>query len=210
MHSRFNGVCERWRWVFLPAFVAAWISSGSAQTGPMLASLTVPDRNLPSGCRLKPFVPATRSTVGNTVTVTPQSAFPFPSNPFPSNPWFGIERRLVVMLRQSIDGAPRFPDAPPPTAAEMATFERQWTANVVEGYRAEYVSAENVVFQVSAIRFDDARLATTTPLADMPRASRGVSDRFVVGAASVHVVQLQASSKTECFQAIGTYVRALK
>ncbi|MGE5837800.1 MAG: hypothetical protein ACM4AI_25230 [Acidobacteriota bacterium] len=100
----------------------------------------------------------------------------------------------------------RLPDAPPLSANEVSAFERQWVADVVEGYRAVYVSAEKILVWVSAVKFDDGKLPGTTPPASA-RAPQGSRDRVIVGTA---IVQMWADSATECFQAVDRYIRALK
>lgn len=137
---------------------------------------------------------------------------PVVTNPgpfFPANPWIGADRRLLLDLRGGIDGPPgaRVPDAPPPTAAQISALERERVAHVVEGYRAVYLSANDVTVVVSAIRFDSASLAATPSRGFNLHASQGVSDRLVVGAV---VVRVRASSMTDCFRAVDAHIRALK
>jgi hypothetical protein len=176
-----------WRLGGLIAVLAAWAASASAQKELSLASLTVPEKNLPNGCRLRPH--------------SPQSSFPFPNNP-----WVGRDRKLLVELRRNIDGPLRLPDAPPLSAKEVSTFERQWVADVVEGYRAVYISAETILVRVSAIRFDSGKVPAHSPPASAA-GLQGVKDRLVVGPA---IVQISADSPNECFQAVDRHIRALK
>ncbi len=184
--------------------VAASIARGSAQT-PSLSALTVPDKTLPSGCRLKPLVPASAPVVRDgSVTVAAKPAFSFP---FPSNPWSGTDDRLIVTARSMVDGSLQLPDAPPPSRAEASAIESRWVEDVVEAYRAEYLSAEQVVISVTAIRFNDAKLATTKPSSAALHMSGGRADRLVVGAA---VVVVQAGAKTNCFDAVDSYIRGMR
>ena len=108
-------------------------ASPSAQVSMPLSRLTVPPGDLPEGCRLARYVPATRQVAsdGRTAVVTsnPGSTFPFPSNP-----WVGTELRLLIHLL----GAPPVLDAPPPTVSELSRWEAQWARHVLEGYRALY------------------------------------------------------------------------
>jgi hypothetical protein len=199
--------------LLLLALLPIGMSRGSSQTSLTLASLTVPEKSLPTGCRLKPpDVPQTTRVLrgGQTIVVGDRST----AYPFPSNPWIGVNQQLIIELRKRIDGSLRIADAPPPNAAEVAALEHRWIADVVEGYGAVYtetVLAEgglvepSAVIEVSAIKFNDARLATTTPTP--ANASRGVSDRLVIGSVVVRVV---AGSKTDCFSAVSAYLRSLK
>ena len=84
---------ERRRWLgrLAAVLVAACTTSVPAQTSLALSSLTVPDKNLPSGCRLRPHVPATTrvAQAGGTTTIVSN---PRASWPFPDNPWQGSDR----------------------------------------------------------------------------------------------------------------------
>ena len=150
---------ESRQWVgrLAAVLVAACTTSLPAQTSLALSSLTVPDKNLPSGCRLRPYVPATTpvAQAGATTTIASNQRS---SWPFPDNPWRGGDRKLLIGLRQRIDGPLRLPDAPPPTASELSAWEHKWVQHVLEGYRALYDSADDSVVDVAAIKFDDARL----------------------------------------------------
>jgi hypothetical protein len=185
------------------------ILAGSSARGPAqtlsLASLTVPDKNLASGCRLKPLVPATTAVVRDDRVVV--AARPASSFPFPSNPWSGTDGRLVVTARSMVDGSLQLPDAPPPSREEASAIENRWVENVVEAYRAEYLSAEQVVISVTAIRFNDAKLAMTKPASATLHMTGGRVDRLIVGAA---VVVVQAGAKTNCFDAVDTYIRGMR
>jgi hypothetical protein len=177
---------------------------GHAQTKFALATLNVPDSNLPDDCRLRPVVPPTQTVGrGGTVTVVGMWGSYYP---FPSNPWLGSERRLLIELRKGIDGGPPVPDGPPLSNSEMKGWESRWVEHVVEGYRALYDSETNLAADVLAIRFDDAGLATPASSGSFTRASRA-NDRFVLGDLAVRVV---GNAKSACFQAVESYIRALK
>ncbi len=194
----------------LVALSPGWAASGWRPTDIALSSLTVPELNLPGGCRLlptaspsAPSAPAVRNR--HTVDVVT-------SHHFPGNPWIGADRGLLIELRNRVDGVPRVPDAPTLAAADLAAWDQKWVASVVEGYRAAYgrsVVAEDAVVnpsasvRVSAIRFSDADLATPSPTGIL-RTTHGVSVRLVKGAV---VVRVEAGSKTDCFSAVAAYVR---
>ena len=196
----------RLRDIVVVLIVAASIARASAQTL-SLASLTVPDKNLPSGCRLKPLVSATTAVVRDGRVIV--AAKPASSFPFPSNPWSGTDGRLVVTARSfDVDGDLQLPDAPPPSRAEASAIESRWVEDVVEAYRAEYLSAEQIVISVTAIRFND-REAGDHEIRQGPalHMTGGRGDRLVVGAAAVVV---QAGAKTNCFDAVDTYIRGMR
>ena len=190
---------ESRRWLLRLAVVlaVACTTSVPAQTSLALSSLTVPDKNLPSGCRLRPYVPPTTlvALAGATTTVASNQRS---SWPFPDNPWQGGDRKLLIGLRQRIDGPLRLPDAPPPTVSELSAWEQKWVEHVLEGYRALYDSADDSVVDVAAIKFDDAKLVNE---------SAALNDRLTIGAVLVQVV---ATARTECFQAVHAYLRTLK
>ena len=185
------------------AMLAAPVAVGLAQTDVTLAALSVPDAKLPAGCRLQPPAPPpTRVARGDTVFV---SGNPAPFFPYPTNPWVGVDRRLVVEARKRIDPF-GVPDGPPPTSAELARMEFAWVANVREGYHVTYVSADNVSVDVTAIRFDDAGLVTTTRTVAGTHVPRDVSDRLILGAS---VVVVRSNSRTECFDAVDAYIKSM-
>jgi hypothetical protein len=168
-------------------------TAGMSQTASPLDALTVPTANLPDGCRLRSFdQPTGTETDGSAPARSARIGR------FPTNPWLGTDRRFVIDVRTMIDGVPRWPDAPPPDAAQLRALEGQWVRHVLDAYHAEYLSASGGSAFVSAIRFDDPALAAGT---------RRQSGRFVIGA-TVAVVSGKADDP--CRQALERHVRALK
>lgn len=175
-------------------------AGGSAQGNVSLSFLTVPETNLPGGCQVRPYAPSTPAIVRDGKILTGTRGWSFP---FPGNPWVGADRRLLIELRRRINGPLRFPDAPPPSAAEVSTLERRWVADVLEGYRATYTSSDGTSVEVSAIRFKDRDLAEAGRPAVGPRGAEPV----IVGTA---VVLVSGDAKSQCFRAIDRYTRTLK
>ncbi|HKW00096.1 MAG TPA: hypothetical protein VJN96_09735 [Vicinamibacterales bacterium] len=187
----------------LVSMLAAPVSAGMPQTSVTLDALTVPDAKLPAGCRLHPPTPPpTRITHGDTTTI---KLAPAPYFPYPSNPWTGTDRRLVVESRKRIDPF-GVPDGPPPMLAERTKMEGAWVANVREGYHAGYLSADNTTVDVTAIKFDDATLVTTTRTLPDTHEPHDVSDRVTLGAV---VVVVRANSTTECFNAVDKHIKSI-
>jgi len=180
----------------------------SSQTNVALSSLTVPDKRLPDGCKLRPVIPAATAAAPPPGATTVVAHLPS-RGPFPTNPWLGADRQSVRELRARIDGAPAGPDAPPMNASQRAAWDSRWVEHIIDGYHAVYDAGPDLTVDVSAVRFDDVKLATTTPL-DVARGSRPTDDRIVVDAAIVQVVQLPVHAKTECFRAIDAHIRSLK
>ena len=181
MNSKRCGANPCWFLALVGVLLAARFASGSAQAGPPLASLTIPETNLPAGCRLR----------------SPSENVPPMVDPFPTNPWIGADRRLVIAVREDVDGMLRLPDAPPPTRAEQARLKERWVADVVEAYRAVYLDGGGLIW-VSALRFNDARSAN----------GDAWSERRIVRGAIV--VSIAGSPTSACQRAIDAYLRALK
>jgi len=113
------------------------------------------------------------------------------------------------MVRKAIDGTARMPDGPPLESADAAAFLLKLADNVVEAYRAIYVSAGGPEVGVWAVRFNDDALAKPDPPPGMinPQRARGFRSRSVQGAT---VVLVTAPSSSECVRAIDSYIRSLK
>jgi hypothetical protein len=113
------------------------------------------------------------------------------------------------MLRRHVDqaGPPRVPDAPPLSNREFGALVSTWADNVVEAYRATYVAADGALVAVSAIRFDDAKLADADPSRGTLNASRGAPLRIVHGATAILISGPQGSA---CFDAVSRYVQSLR
>jgi hypothetical protein len=202
-----NANWSRWYAGLVVIGLAAWAGRAqAAQASVALTSLTVPESSLPDSCRLRPYVPAMSPVAKVGTTTVMKSNFRSPV-PFPANPWIGTEHKLIVDLRTRVDGALRFPDAPPPSTAELSSWEGRWVEHVVEGYHAVYDSADGFV-DVAAIRFDDPSLATATaPVSSLLRSSSVRSDRLVIGPVVVRVAE---GRKTNCFEAVLAYIRMLR
>lgn len=164
------------------------------------ASLTVPERALPDGCRLRPYVadvPTSPPASNGKVTVVA-------ANPeaLPGNPWIGFNRQVLVNFLWT----GQVPDGPPPTAREMRAMQNESLLHVREGYRGVYDTTEGGTVEVRAVRFDDTKEMPTT-LAVPRHLDGAVGDQFAIGTI---LVQVAASQKTECSGAIDGYLRALK
>jgi len=192
------------------------IAAGARQPAATLNLLTVPSTNLSSACELKQPEPehaaipaAETSTAGGTTMVVNtrrRGPIPFPS-PFPSNPWSGADYKFKLIVRKALDGSGplRVPDAPPLSPRELAALESSWADNVVDVYRATYVAADGDRVEVSAVRFDDARLATGEPSRETLGASHGT--RIVHGATAILVSGAKGSA---CFDAVSRHIQSLR
>jgi hypothetical protein len=189
---------------FLAAFLlVGTVVAGEAQSGPTLNALTVPGEALASDCALKQPaprpVPSSRAE-GTLIRSVERS-------PFPTNPWSGTDRKLVAEVRKAIDGTPRLPDGPPLEPADAAAFLLKLADNVVEAYRAAYVSADGSQVYVWAVRFNDETLAKPERLSGTISPPRGFKSRLVRGAT---VVLVTAPSSNECVRSVDDYIRSHK
>ena len=177
------------------AVVAAGMVSASGQETFALSRLTVPANNLPEGCQVAPYVPATSSVapVGNAMVVTSN---PGSSYPFSANPWVGTDHRLLLYLF----GPPPVPDGPPPSISALRQWEAQWVRHVREGYRALYDVGDGRRIEVVALGFEAGGLPST----GWPAGAE-----FRIGNV-VAAVRAPTGPKTQCAQAIEMHIQALR
>jgi hypothetical protein len=128
--------------------MAVWITAGASQpTPPRVVSmqvLTVPAERLPAACTLSP-APSIRvddSTVRSGLWAE-----------FPTNPWIGTDRRLIVSIRQMIDGPYSVPDGPPLDPKPTTRYLSQLADGVEEAYGAVYAQSDAGLITVRALRF---------------------------------------------------------
>jgi hypothetical protein len=179
------------------------VVAGETQPGPSLNALTLPGEALSSDCALKQPAPRPGPSARAEGAITRSMEW----FPFPTNPWSGTDRKLVAEVRMAIDGTPRLPDGPPLEPAAATAFLLKLADNVVEAYRAVYVSADGSQVDVRAVRFNDDRLAQPEPLPGTRNPPRRFRSRLVRGAT---VVLVSAPSSNECVRAIDGYIRSLK
>ena len=168
-------------------------TGAAAQPASTIAALTVPESNLPDGCRLNPVGTNTWMSLPTGIVAVP------------SNPWSGADHRLKAAVRSAVDGPPQMPDAPPLDRRGIASFESKWADDVAEAYHAEYVGTSGGPVLVSAVRFKDANHAIQELRGLGAQAS--LSARFVRGAVAIRV---SGTSNLECFQAVSKYVQSLR
>ena len=124
--------------------------SAASQNTPAKAvamqDLTVPENQLPTGCRLKVIDSSRRGPIIR------MSAQPFS---IAGNPWTGTDRRILATLRQHLDGygMVRLPDGPPLTNSEASAMLLKFADGVEEGYVATYTQTDSRDLSVWAVRF---------------------------------------------------------
>jgi hypothetical protein len=191
-----------WNALIVLALVVCAGAVSSSQTIASLVSLTVPQNRLPTSCRMRAITSPPKPVVqGGTTRVTAG-----PPLIYPSNPWSGTTTRLLVETRKRIEKPPSLYYDPPPSQADAT--ETQWVKHVVEAYHALYDLADGSSVEVSAIKFDDLKLALATPSVTTEMLSpSGRDNRIVKGDV---VVKLAGNPTTDCFKAIDSYVRGTR
>lgn len=189
--------------VVLAAFLAGSIAHASAQKSSALSSLTVPERALPTNCRLQPYGSPTAPVLRKGQWTTGR---------FPSNPWLGADRNLVIELRRHIepDWSRSLPDALPPSASDQAALDARWAEDIVEGYRAEYYASDDAtIIEVAAVRFNTEQQAAdaTSSVRSLLQLPRGTTYLRPVGTVAVRVA---ASATNDCFRVVDQHIRAWK
>lgn len=149
-----------------------------------IASLTVPARLLPAGCRL-----------------APDAASGDPSfQMFPSlrqNPWVG-SGLTAVSIRGVVDG---------PISTDGVTGPERMTkleSGIVEAYRARYLAADRSAVEVYGVHFDDPALTAAAPL---NRLRNRPGRTIVLGATAVWV---SPGKGGDCFRAVADYIASLR
>ena len=172
------------------------------QQSALLQSLTVPARDLPTGCRFEPFVSRNGRILarGRLILEGETSAFK-------ENPWQGTEPTSLLALRERIHPGLRLPDGPPLSRAEVASLELRWMAEVVEGYRALYRDDTDDITEVMALRFTDAKRASD---AEPPIGSLGTEHvtRRLIGPVVVLARSTPATGKA-CARAVHAHLKKL-
>ena len=164
-------------------------AAGTAQSVKSLKSLTVPASSLPQGCALERLPPTASPGDVRVVDVVTGAGFS-------ENPWVGADRTLVAAIRKAIDGLP--PGIPESKLAE----------NVIEAYRAAYLSPEGARAEVYAVTFNDVKLAREEPPSGSNRIGT-LSARRVVGTTVMKLVSA-TSPANWCFDPIQTFLGSVK
>ena len=191
--------------VLLLASCLALAPAAGQRTTSGLEALTVPERRLPTGCRLQPSVPpqpAAPDTGRGTRLVMIRS-------PFPTNPWIGREREIVARIARLVDDAasPQ-PDGPPLDRRQAAAFELRWADGIAEAYRAAYTWAGGSDVEVAGVRFEDEKRARALPPPGAGSSLRGVTNRVVIGPS---VVRVSAPGGTNsCVESIRNHIESLR
>jgi hypothetical protein len=162
-----------------------------------LQDLKVPSERLPGGCALAEKASEVSSD-GKTRT------FLWTGLPIETNPWTGADRQVVSRIRERMDGPAAIPDAPPPTAKELARYRLMLAEGVDEGYVAIYrQSGAASLIVVHALRFateDGARVSAAAPRFPNP-------STIWMTAGPVRAVV--SGDGGACFKAIGAYISSL-
>jgi len=164
-----------------------------------LGDLTVPPDRLPPGCAPPPS--RVERADGATVRGDLWAGLPISRNPQTSS-----EPKLIVEVRERLEGPRLIPDAPALTARDAARFRIHLADGIDEAYAAIYRqpdSHEMVV--VYGLRFPDARGAaefwSTARSARNPRGTALVSGPIVAAV---------SGPGGACYDAVAAYVDSLR
>jgi hypothetical protein len=181
-------------------------SAVAVAQGPIigLETLTVPDGRLPAGCRLKPLAaPVAPDASQRSPIVVTGSSGP----DLPTNPWTGRERQMMATIRRAVDGTPMQPDGPALDRRQAAQYQLRWADGVAEAYRATYVWSDGSEVEVSAVRFEEEKLAAVPPPPGGLTLVERIASRIVIGPS---VVLVSARGTNSCFETIRDYIQSLR
>jgi len=136
-----------------PVVTVLYVSQPAGRHIVPMHELTVPADRLPAGCALSPAQSVRLD--GNQMRSGLWAEFP-------SNPWAGTERRLIISIRQIIEGPAKVPDGPPPGSKELSRYLGQLADGVEEAYGAVYLDADENLIVVRALRFASIETPVTT------------------------------------------------
>ena len=158
-----------------------------------LSRLTVPADRLPKGCRLAP--PLRTDASGK-----PQTDYP-PRGP---NPWVGNRPPSMASIRYAVEGRGD-------SELQGPELYKQLEQNLVAAYEARYLAADGGTVRVSAVRYDDPKLAMRPLLKTLD----GQVARIVFGSSAVRISwsfgsTMKSTAAEACYRAVSDHVAALK
>ena len=164
-----------------------------------LGDLTVPADRLPAGCAPPPS--RVERASGNTFHGDFWAGLPISANPQSSS-----EPKLIVEVRERLEGPHLIPDAPALTAREAARFRIQLADGIDEAYAAIYRPADaHEMVIVYGLRFPDARAA-----AEFWSAARAAKNPRVTALVSGPIVAAVSGPSGACRDAVAAHVSSLR
>jgi hypothetical protein len=178
------------------------ITAGASQPAPprivSMQELTVPADRLPAGCMLSPA--PSRAVDGGHVRVGGLWA------EFPANPWIGTDRKLIVSIRELIDGPAVLPDGPPLGPKQLSRYLSQLADGVEEAYGVVYLQSEADKITVRALRFAPTEKPAGSARFNDTRMSRNPTMlRIEIGP----IVAAVTGARGACFQVVAMYLKSL-
>ena len=171
--------------------------SASVQSRTLLSTLTVPAKQLPKGCRLKPV---SKDPDGTAKFVM------YPGN-LGANPWIGTRIPTVGIIRERVEGPL------PGEASRSARGLERGSENTVGAYAATYLADDGVEILVWAIQFDHPNL---TYRAAMKRLG-GETPRIIVGPIAAHVSLARPTTRVKgtalgeaCYDVVRNHIASIK
>jgi hypothetical protein len=164
-----------------------------------LGDLTVPVERLPAGCAVprSEFV----RIDGNQSRGGLWAGLSMRTNPASSS-----EPKLIVEIRERIEGPRLTPDAPALTARDAARFRMQLVDAIDEAYAATYQPSDSFqVIVVYGLRFHDARAA-----AEFWSGARAANNPVFAALTVGPIVAVTTGPRGACLDAVAAHLQSLR
>jgi hypothetical protein len=178
--------------------IAALLLSGELAIT-ALGELRVPAERLPAGCALSSSASVRESD--NRVRGGLWASLPISSNPATSS-----EPRLIVEIRQRIEGLRTTPDPPALSARGLARFQIQLADGIDESYAAIFLPSDSTeLVVVYGLRFAETLAATEF----WSTAAAAKNPRFTA-LTSGTIVAVATGPRGACLDAVASHVKSLR
>jgi hypothetical protein len=114
----------------------------------------------------------------------------------------------MATIRRAVDGTPMQPDGPALDRRQAVRYQLRWADGVAEAYRATYLWSDGSEVDVSAVRFEEEKLAGAPPPPAGPTLVDRAVSRIVIGP-SVVLVSARGGTNN-CFETIRDYIQSLR
>ena len=163
-----------------------------------LGDLTVPPDRLPASCA--PSASRLVRVSGNTFRDQ------WVGLPITSNPATSSEPRVVVAIRERIEGLRTTPDPPALTARDLARFRAQLADGIDEAYAAVYQEPDSSEYvAVYGLRFADTLAAT-----EFWSTAAAAKNARITALTSGPIVAIATGTRGACFDAVAAHLKSLQ
>lgn len=163
-----------------------------------LSDLTVPADRLPPGCAPPPS--RVERATGNTFRGDFWAGLPISRNPQTSS-----DPKLIVDVRERLEGPRLIPDVPALTARDAARFRIQLADGIDEAYAAIYRHAEFELIVVYGLRF-----VTPDAAGEFWSGARAARNPDVAAVVSGAIVAAVSGPRGACRDAVAAHVLSLR